>query len=101
MSDSHQLDNQTGDAWQQRARRIVLKFGSSILVREDGTLNTDHMHHLVEQAAAARARGLDVVIVSSGSIAAGFADLGLAQRPSDLPSLQAAAAAGQARLIGL
>jgi glutamate 5-kinase len=82
------------------ARRIVVKVGSSSLTRPDGGLDTTTLDALVETLAARRADGVDVVLVSSGAIAAGIAPLGFAKRPRDLSSQQAAASVGQGLLVG-
>ncbi len=76
------------------ARRVVVKVGSALLAG-----SPDAFARLAAQVATLRTRGLEVAIVSSGAIALGLAPLGLSGRPRDLPSLQAAAAAGQSRLM--
>lgn len=82
------------------ARRIVVKVGSSSLTTASGGLDADRVDALVDALAAARVPGSrDVVLVSSGAIAAGLAPLGLARRPSDLPRQQAAASVGQGLLM--
>ncbi len=83
------------------AKRLVVKIGSSLLVgRDDGALRADWLAGLAEDVAAARARGTDVIVVSSGSIALGRAALGLAGPDLSLEQSQAAAAVGQIRLAG-
>ncbi|MDO5494686.1 MAG: glutamate 5-kinase [bacterium] len=82
-----------------RARRIVVKVGSSSLTRPDGGLNLEFIDRLVDVLAARRARGHQVVLVTSGAIAAGIEPLGLTARPSDLATAQAAASVGQGLLI--
>ncbi len=79
------------------ARRVVVKIGSALLVGPGG-LKTDWVRALAEDVAAARARGTDVVLVSSGSIALGRRVLGLPAGPLALEQSQAAAAVGQIRL---
>jgi len=82
------------------ARRVVVKIGSRLLVRADGPgIDDAAIEGLVDDLTAVRGTGRHVVAVSSGAIAAGLEELGLDRRPTDLPSLQAAAATGQARLI--
>ncbi len=81
------------------ARRIVVKVGSSSLTSTAGGLDPDRMRHLVDALASVRARGAEVVLVSSGAIAAGLAPLGLARRPASLSAQQAAASVGQGLLI--
>ncbi len=82
-----------------RPARCVVKVGSSSLRAPDGSLDTDVVADLVEQIAALRQRGTEVVLVSSGAVAAGLRPLGLSARPPDLPSLQAAASVGQGVLV--
>ncbi|MEM1430936.1 MAG: glutamate 5-kinase [Pseudomonadota bacterium] len=81
------------------AKRLVVKIGSALLVdRASGTLREDWLTALAADLAAARARGTDVIVVSSGSIALGSATLGLSAGPLPLEQSQAAAAVGQIRL---
>ena len=79
-----------------QARRIVVKVGSSSLTTAAGGLDGDRLDALVDTLAA---RGGELVLVSSGAIAAGLAPLGLAKRPRDLATLQAAASVGQSLLV--
>ncbi len=79
--------------------RIVVKVGSSSLTTTSGGLDGDRLDALVDAVAAARRRGDEVVLVSSGAIAAGLAPLGLVRRPRDLASQQAAASVGQGALV--
>jgi glutamate 5-kinase len=81
------------------ARRLVVKIGSALLVDKDsGALRTDWLHSLAADVATIKARGVDVVLVSSGSIALGRSVLGLGQGVLALEQAQAAAAVGQIRL---
>jgi glutamate 5-kinase len=80
------------------ARRLVVKVGSSSLTSLTGGLDPQRLDALVDSLAARRAAGTQVVLVSSGAIAAGLAPLGLARRPRDLATQQAAAAVGQLQL---
>ena len=83
------------------ARRIVIKIGSSLLVAADGAdPNQAWLASLAADVAQARARGQKVAIVSSGAVALGRRVLGLRAGILRLEEKQAAAAAGQARLIG-
>src|SRR5438128_1702631 len=77
----------------------VVKVGTSVLAAPDGTLDRARVDHLAEQICAILDSGRRVALVSSGAVGAGLGQLGLAQRPVDLPGLQAAAAVGQAHLI--
>jgi glutamate 5-kinase len=83
-----------------RGKRIVVKVGTSTLTGADGRVDRAWLADLARQTADLRQRGVDVVVVSSGAIAAGVEALGLDARPSELTGLQAAAAVGQVRLIG-
>ena len=82
------------------ARRLVVKVGSSSLTDARGALDPARVERLVEALAALRERGQDVVLVSSGAMAAGMKPLKLKRRPTDLASKQAAAAVGQSQLVG-
>ncbi|MEK0082155.1 glutamate 5-kinase [Benzoatithermus flavus] len=77
------------------ARRLVVKVGSSLLVEPDGNVRTLWLDSLARDVAAARARGQQVVIVTSGAVGLGRKRLRLPQRPLRLEEKQAAAAAGQ------
>ncbi len=81
------------------AHRIVVKVGSSSLTRPGGGLDVERIQELVTQIAARRTAGHQVVLVSSGAIAAGFPRLGLKRRPRDLATQQAAASVGQGMLL--
>ncbi|MEP0563313.1 MAG: glutamate 5-kinase, partial [Paracoccaceae bacterium] len=79
------------------AKRIVIKVGSALLV-DGGALRNDWLASLADDIARLRARGQDVILVSSGSIALGRGVLGLGQGALSLEQSQAAAAVGQIRL---
>jgi glutamate 5-kinase len=81
------------------ATRIVVKVGSSSLTTAEGGIDPARVRSLVETLAKVRARGAEVVLVSSGAIAAGLAPLGLVRRPRDLATQQAAASVGQGLLV--
>jgi glutamate 5-kinase len=80
------------------AKRLVVKIGSALLVDRASGLRVEWLRALAEDVAAAKARGADVIIVSSGSIALGRGVLGLADGPLALEQAQASAAVGQIRL---
>lgn len=82
-----------------RPHLVVVKVGSSSLRAVDGLLDPAQVANLAEQVVRVRAAGTAVVVVSSGAVAAGMGLLGLDRRPSDVPTLQAAAAVGQGELI--
>ena len=82
------------------AHRIVIKIGSSSLTgKSGGQLNPTAVDALVDVVAGLKKSGKEVLVVSSGAIAAGLAPLGLATRPKDLATQQAAASVGQGLLI--
>jgi len=81
------------------AKRVVVKVGSSSLTTVDGGIDPDRLSALVDVLATVRARGAEVVLVSSGAIAAGLAPLGLSKRPKALAAQQAAASVGQGLLV--
>jgi glutamate 5-kinase len=81
------------------AARVVVKVGSSSLTTPDGMVDDAALQALVDALAAHRGRGAEVVLVSSGAIAAGLEPLGLTRRPRDLATQQAAASVGQGRLL--
>ncbi|MEP9381350.1 glutamate 5-kinase [Nocardioides sp. KR10-350] len=81
------------------AKRVVVKVGSSSLTTAAGGIDPDRVSALVDVLAAARSRGVEVVLVSSGAIAAGLAPLGLKRRPRQLAAQQASASVGQGLLV--
>ncbi|MCX7934575.1 MAG: glutamate 5-kinase, partial [Planctomycetota bacterium] len=83
----------------RKAKTAVIKVGSNLLASLRGGLDTAFIFTLVGEIAALRQEGRQVVLVSSGAVAAGTAELGLNSRPSSLPEIQAAAAVGQGALI--
>lgn len=86
-----------------RYRRIVVKVGSNLLTGGGDRLDAHAMAGLVQQVAAVRRQGVQVVLVSSGAVAAGRHRLGDTEtgRPRDLPTKQALAAIGQSRLMSV
>ncbi len=82
-----------------KAKRIVVKVGSAIITTETGRLDRDRLAAIVEQIASLKARDYQVVLVTSGAIAAGQERLGLEDRPTAIPDLQAAASVGQGLLL--
>jgi len=82
-------------------RRLVVKFGTGLLTDDHNRLALPSIERLARQVAALRAEGRQVTLVSSGAIAAGMGALGFTKRPQDLPSLQAAAAIGQGKLMAV
>jgi glutamate 5-kinase len=83
----------------EAAKRIVVKVGSSSLTTAAGGLDETRVRALVEVLAAVRLAGAEIVLVSSGAIAAGLAPLGMKRRPRALAAQQAAASVGQGILV--
>jgi glutamate 5-kinase len=81
------------------ARRWVVKIGSALLTNDGKGLNYAGIAHWAEQMASLKEQGIELVLVSSGAVAAGMTRLGWHQRPTELHQLQAAAAVGQMGLI--
>jgi glutamate 5-kinase len=81
------------------AHRVVVKIGSSSLTVGQGGLDTGRIDALVDVLAARHKEGAQIVLVSSGAIAAGMAPLGLSRRPRDLATQQASASVGQMLLV--
>jgi glutamate 5-kinase len=88
-----------GAAVLSAARRVVVKVGSSSLTSAAGGIDETRLAALVDSLAAARAHRREIVLVSSGAIAAGLAPLKLTARPRDLARQQAAASVGQGLLM--
>jgi glutamate 5-kinase len=78
-----------------RARRIVLKLGTSLLAPQSGGVQTRRFASVARQVAEQMRAGREIVVVSSGAVGLGTRRLGLAKRPSSIPGKQAAAAIGQ------
>ena len=99
-SDLRQPERVTSRSALSVARRIVVKIGSSSLTDEHGRLDERQVARIADTAASLAERGTELVIVSSGAIAAALGPLGLAERPSAVELQQAAASVGQALLAG-
>jgi glutamate 5-kinase len=81
------------------AKRVVVKVGSSSLAQAPDGIADDRIEALAQSLADRRAAGVEIVLVSSGAIAAGLEPLGLPRRPRDLATQQAAASVGQGLLV--
>ncbi|MGO1659084.1 MAG: glutamate 5-kinase [Marinobacter sp.] len=82
-----------------QARRLVVKIGSALLTNDGRGLDVEALGLWVDQMAALVAQGVELVVVSSGSVAEGMSRLGWKDRPQQLHELQAAAAVGQMGLV--
>ena len=85
--------------FQRTNKRIVVKVGSSVIASLKLKRQAKRLRLLVEQISRIKTNGVEVVLVSSGAIVLGMGELNLKTRPSDLASLQACAAIGQALLM--
>ncbi len=88
---------QRGDL--RQSKRWVVKIGSALLTADGAGLDREAIRDWVMQMVALRARGIELVLVSSGAVAEGMMRLGWASRPHALHELQAAAAVGQMGLV--
>jgi len=85
-------------AYISSARRIVVKLGSNVLAGQKD-LNTDVINSVARQISSLMNHGKEVILISSGAVAAGMKKVGSVSRPTEIPEKQAMAAIGQARLI--
>lgn len=99
MTSSSQIETQTARQTVADARRWVIKIGSAVLTENGQGLSTGVIHRLAKAVVDLRDRGCEVILVSSGAVAAGLARSGISERPSALDELQAAAAVGQSSLV--
>jgi glutamate 5-kinase len=81
------------------SKLIVVKVGTSGITTSEGKLDQEEMQRLTNQIAAAHKQGNRIVLVTSGAVAAGIAELGIALKPNDIVFQQAAAATGQSVLM--
>lgn len=86
-------------AWVGKCRRWVIKVGSALLTDDGSGINDGIIASLADQLCLLRQQGHEVLLVSSGAVAAGLLRLGDTARPTDLHELQAAAAVGQSALL--
>ena len=82
-------------------RKIVVKIGSSSLTSERGGLDRVNIKRFVDEVSSLAGKGMEIIIVTSGAIAAGLESLDVIERPRDLTLLQAAASIGQVELMNL
>jgi glutamate 5-kinase len=84
-----------------KAKRIVVKIGSSILASVEKGLHYEVFSHLTKEISDLKRQGYEIVLVSSGAIAAGMEKLGYKTRPQNITQKQATAAVGQTRLMNI
>ena len=82
-----------------KAKRIVFKVGTSSLTNPDGSLSRAKVRSITHQLAVLHEAGHELILVSSGAIAAGFSSLGFKKRPTKVADKQASAAVGQGLLL--
>ena len=80
-------------------KRIVIKLGTGVLTTGIGKLNTARIQAICAEIAALRARGIEVIVVSSGAVGLGMGRLALEKKPRDISKKQACAAIGQSLLM--
>jgi glutamate 5-kinase len=83
----------------ERVKRVVVKIGTSVLTKPDGSLDRKYMGEIARQVCELTKQGREVIIVSSGAIGSGVKELGLKTMPRDIPTRQGAAAVGQSILM--
>lgn len=83
----------------QRFNRIAVKVGSNVITRSDGTLNTGRMLRIVEDIAILSKQGVEVILISSGAVAAGRSDVSPSKKTSVISAKQMWAATGQVKLM--
>jgi glutamate 5-kinase len=98
--------NESPDTTERRelvsqARRVVIKLGTAVLVREEGSVALSRFYSFVESIATLMRSGREVLLVSSGAVGLGAERLALKRGPQLLPLKQACAAVGQGRLMSL
>lgn len=82
-----------------QGQRWVVKIGSALLTNDGQGLDVARIEQWVEQICQLKSQGIEVVLVSSGAVAAGMTRLGWSERPDSMELLQAAAAVGQTKLV--
>ena len=83
----------------RQAKRVIVKVGTSSLTHANGRINIDKMEVLVRQICNLANAGKEMILVSSGTTAAGLPSLGFTSRPDDIALKQAAASVGQGILL--
>lgn len=81
------------------SRRVVVKIGTRVIAHKTGRPDMLYLKRIVQQVAALRQQGYEIVIVTSGAVGAGMESLGISTRPAEVADLQMCAAVGQARLM--
>lgn len=98
------MSKKLAEAARQRvtsARRVVIKVGTNVIMRDDGAVALGRIYSIIESVANLRKQGKEVLLVSSGAVGLGAQRLELAQKPKQLNLKQACAAIGQSRLMAI
>mgnify|MGYP002347877928 FL=1 len=82
-----------------RYKKITVKVGSNVLTKSDGTLNDANISHLVDQMSKLRSEGVEIVLVSSGAVAAGRGEIGNGRKLDTVSARQLWSAVGQVKMI--
>lgn len=85
----------------KRSRRVVVKLGTAVLMRDEGGIALSRFYAFIEGLAAIKKSGREVLLVTSGAVGLGSQKLGYGSKPKLLPQKQACAAVGQGRLMAL
>lgn len=83
----------------KKNKRAVVKIGTKVLMSPDGSLDLERVKDIVRQISEIKKKNIDVILVTSGAIGSGLSLLKMKKRPTDLATLQAAAAIGQNSLM--
>jgi len=83
------------------ARRVVIKLGTNVVMRDNGRLALSRIYSIAESVARLRELRREVLMVSSGAVGLGMERIGLTVRPTELTQIQACAAIGQSRLMAI
>ena len=81
------------------AKRIIVKLGTNLLSRPDGTVDYDYVGDICDQVAKLKSQGREVMIVTSGAIGSGMGELGIEEWVESVPKRQALAGIGQGILM--
>ena len=84
-----------------KAKRVVIKVGTSTLCYKTGNLNIRRVRKLIEVMSDLKNEGRDIIFVTSGAVGIGVGRAGLTSRPQDIPTKQACAAIGQCELMNI
>lgn len=95
------MENHERKDYLKKVRRVVIKIGSSVLTGRQGELNEEIFDSLAAQVSVIKSTGLEVLLVSSGAIAAGMKKLSIEKKPEDIVLKQALAACGQISLMSI